>query len=147
MIEVLIIFAAGAAGFLVFDAYSLYTRTAKDGQYIRFGDLTARSAHIFIYLCAGLVGIFANTDVAVTLGATDSSSFALLFGASTRAFAIGLLGPAGLSRARGVLDQEPTGPDANTSSTKTEAVRVEDMEVRAGSFLEYAKYYALGRRL
>ena len=62
--------------------------------------------HIFCYFAAGMLGVFTNLDVA--LRPLDSSQTALPIhqeniGAYMRAFALGLAGPAGLSKGNETL--------------------------------------------
>lgn len=101
----LIVFLSGALGFLIFDIYRIYAEAANRGHLIvTFFNFKAISAHLVIYFAAGFLGVFVNADV--LLNYTQEGDFvgihiSELFGALLRAFSLGVLGPAGLSKTSG----------------------------------------------
>ena len=103
----LAIFISGACGFLIFDAY----RVAKSRDLIGRPMYTVFSGHflvvhIFCYFAAGVLGVFTNLDVALRPLDPAHSALAIHYenaGAYMRAFALGLAGPAGLSKGNETL--------------------------------------------
>ncbi|MBO9712173.1 hypothetical protein [Sphingomonas sp.] len=103
------VFIAGILGFLVFDAYrvrKIYDATGA--LIITFTSRLGMAVHGVVYLAAGVLAVAINLDVVVHWNFLSAPPDQIL-GPLTRGFALGLAGPAGLSK--GTLPKE-TG--ANT---------------------------------
>lgn len=103
------IFLSGVLGFLVYDGYRIHKTFVKTGRLeFTFFSLFGFIVHVLVYVSCGILGIFANLDVlsaccnwSVFTSANDS-----MVGPALRAFAIGLAGPAGLSKGKTSLAAE-----------------------------------------
>lgn len=88
----------GIVGFLVFDGYRInLIRQEKKVIEIFSDGLTGVLVKIFVYLCAGALAIFASLDVLLEHSFFEPMTPELV-GSYLRGFAIGLAGPAGISK-------------------------------------------------
>lgn len=95
------VFLAGVLGFLVFDAYRIHKIYSVSGRLeLTFGTLIGIAVHIFVYAACGILGIFVNIDVlGVCCNWTMVPDFKNeMIVPILRSFALGLAGPAGLSK-------------------------------------------------
>jgi hypothetical protein len=134
MIYFIVLLLSGAAGFFVYDIYRMFANAENGGPALSFKWLKARAAHVLVYVAAGFLGAFVNLDMALA-GHTlpGGLDIALLAGAASRSFSLGILGPAGLRLAqqRSRREDQDGAPE----------VRVEDLSVSEGSLLDYFRYY------
>lgn len=89
---------SGIFGFLIFDGYRLNFVRQKKGVVEFFSDgLFGILVKVFVYFCAGALAIFASLDVLIgqPFWCSPSQEFV---GSYLRGFAIGLAGPAGISK-------------------------------------------------
>lgn len=95
------VFLAGVLGFLVFDAYRIHKIYSVSGRLeLTFDTLVGIVVHMFVYAACGILGIFVNIDV---LGVCCEWTMVPEFKNEMvvpilRSFALGLAGPAGLSK-------------------------------------------------
>ena len=134
--NIIYVLSSGMAGFFVFDAYRVYTASTTDGGFLTFRSWKGLLAHLIVYIAAGLLGLFVNLDVllvSLPSSATPAGSATPLLAATMlRAFFLGSLGPAGLSKAQTAGDT-PKPPSARHAT-------VEDLAVRPAGFRDYFRY-------
>lgn len=105
------VFIAGALGFLVFDAYRIKKTYSVHGRVeITIKTFLGFFVHLFVYIACGVLGIFVNIDV---LGlCCDWAIFPefndKMLGLILRSFALGLAGPAGISKGQTSLASTQT---------------------------------------
>jgi hypothetical protein len=113
------VFLAGVMGFFVYDTYRVRRTWDETGRLeVTFRSLLGLGVHLFVYLGCGLFGLAINFDV---LGSCCAWSWFPelndgIAGPSLRAFALGLAGPAGLSKGRVAgVTSDGLGGDASVS--------------------------------
>ena len=124
------VFIGGAAGFFVFDLYRIYkTKIAEGRLEITFRSVLGVLVHILVYIAAGLIGVITNLDV-LTKCCALQGWFAWnddITGPIMRAFALGLAGPAGISKGNTRASEGPAldgqaGKQLNTLDRRTSGV-------------------------
>lgn len=130
------LFLAGAGGFFVFDAYRMYSHWVVHKQlFLTFGHVKGQAAHLVVYTAAGVLGLFINLD-ACFVPASEVSlhgpSGGLFAAALIRSFSVGVLGPAGLSRAHSRIE--------SGALASKEQQTADDTPVSTATFGDYVRY-------
>lgn len=114
----LLVALAGVVGFLIFDGYRVNLIRQKKGVVEIFADgFAGVLVKLFVYLCAGGLAIFASLDVLLQFEPTVGNKQELI-GSYLRGFAIGLAGPAGISK----YDPDAGLPDGGGSQQNSETL-------------------------
>ncbi len=92
------VFFSGIVGFLVFDAYRFRRMLDATGQKVlTFGSALGVLVHLGVYFAAGVFAVFVSLDVVIDWGFFSAPNDEMV-GPLMRGFALGVAGPAGLSR-------------------------------------------------
>ena len=127
----LIVFFSGCIGFFIYDAIRTYKVFIDiNAKEFVFGGITGTIIRLFVYVAGGLIGIFANLDVLINLN--ELSWFEIdksLVGCYLRAFAIGLAGPAGISKwnSSAGIEGKPINPKSTLNSNTLDSLEYKEI--------------------